>query len=95
MMEIKCCTRTLIALYIFFVFNLGLTCPGPSFYWADLPRADLSKGQIVQLPTELANCLETTQSLMGNNKLKLNCDKTELIAIGDDQIRISPKSFSR
>ena len=29
---------------------------------------------------------------MGNNKLKLNPDKTELIVIGDDQIRSSLKS---
>ena len=29
---------------------------------------------------------------MGNNKLKLNPDKTEFIVIGDDQIRSSRKS---
>ena len=29
---------------------------------------------------------------MGNNKLKLNPDKTEFIVIGDDQIRSSLKS---
>ena len=29
---------------------------------------------------------------MGNNKLKLNLDKTEFIVIGDDQIKNSPKS---
>ena len=42
--------------------------------------------------TELINCLETVQAWMGNNKLKLNPDKTEFIVIGDDQIRSSLKS---
>ena len=42
--------------------------------------------------TELANCLEAVQAWMGNNKLKLNPDKTEFIVIGDDQIRSSLKS---
>ena len=37
--------------------------------------------------TELANCLEAIQTWMGNNKLKLNPHKTELI--GDDQSRSS------
>ena len=41
--------------------------------------------------TELTNCLEAVQAWMGNNKLKLNPDKTEFIAIGDDQIRSSLK----
>ena len=43
--------------------------------------------------TELTNCLEAVQAWMGNNKLKLNPDKTEFIVIGDDQIRSSLKSF--
>ena len=30
---------------------------------------------------------------MGNNKLKLNPDKTEFIVIGDDQIKRSQKSY--
>ena len=42
--------------------------------------------------TELTNCLEAVQAWMGNNKLKLNPDKTEFIVIADDQIRSSPKS---
>ena len=42
--------------------------------------------------TELTNCLEAVQAWMGNNKLKLNPDKTEFIVIGDDQIRSSLKS---
>ena len=42
--------------------------------------------------TELTNCLEAVQAWMGNNKLKLNPDKTEFIVVGDDQIRNSPKS---
>ena len=37
--------------------------------------------------TELTNCLEAVQVWVGNNKLKLNPDKTEFIVIGDDQIR--------
>ena len=41
---------------------------------------------------ELANCLEVIQAWMGNNKLKLNRDKTEFIVIGDDKIRSSLKS---
>ena len=41
--------------------------------------------------TELANCLEAVQAWMGNNKLKLNPDKTEFIVIGD-QLRSSLKS---
>ena len=41
---------------------------------------------------ELANCLEAVQAWMGNNKLKLNPDKTEFIMIGDNQIRRSLKS---
>ena len=41
---------------------------------------------------ELTNCLEAVQAWMGNNKLKLNPDKTEFIVIGDDQIRSSLKS---
>ena len=43
--------------------------------------------------TELSNCLEAVQAWMGNNKLKLNPDKTEFIMIGDDHIRSSLKSF--
>ena len=42
--------------------------------------------------TELTNCLEAIQAWMGNNKLKLNPDKTEFIVIGDDQTRSSLKS---
>ena len=42
--------------------------------------------------TELTNCLDAVQACMGNNKLKLNPDKTEFIVIGDDQIRSSLKS---
>ena len=42
--------------------------------------------------TELTNCLEAVQAWMGNNKLKLNPDKTEFIVTGDDQIRSSLKS---
>ena len=42
--------------------------------------------------TELSNCLEVVQAWMGNNKLKLNPDKTEFIVIGGDQIRSSLKS---
>ena len=42
---------------------------------------------------ELTNCLEAVQAWMGNNKLKLNHDKTEFIVIGDDQIKSSMKSF--
>ena len=42
--------------------------------------------------TELTNCLEAVLAWMGNNKLKLNPDKTEFIVIGDDQIRSSLKS---
>ena len=42
--------------------------------------------------TELTNCLEAVQAWMGNNKLKLNPDKTEFIVIGDDQIKSSLKS---
>ena len=42
--------------------------------------------------TELINCLERVQAWMGNNKLKLNPDKTEFIVIGDDHIRSSLKS---
>ena len=42
--------------------------------------------------TELTNCLEAVQTWMGNNKLKLNRDKTGFIVIGDDQIRRSLKS---
>ena len=42
--------------------------------------------------TELVNCLEAIQAWMGNNKLKLNPDKTEFIVIGDDEIRSSLKS---
>ena len=42
--------------------------------------------------TELTNCLEAVQTWMGNNKLKLNPDKTEFIVIGEDQIRSSLKS---
>ena len=42
--------------------------------------------------TELTNCLEAVHAWMGNNKLKLNPDKTEFIVIGDDQIRSSLKS---
>ena len=41
---------------------------------------------------ELTNCLEAVQAWIGNNKLKLNPDKTEFIVIGDDQIRSSLKS---
>ena len=41
--------------------------------------------------TELTNCLEAVLAWMGNNKLKLNPDKTEFIVIGD-QIRSSLKS---
>ena len=50
--------------------------------------------------TELANCLETVQLWMGNNKLKLNPDKMEFIVIGDDKIVqklhevIIPSTFS-
>ena len=42
--------------------------------------------------TEMTNCLEVVQAWMGNNKLKLNPDKTEFIGIDDDQIRSSLKS---
>ena len=42
--------------------------------------------------TELTNWLEAVQASMGNNKLKLNPDKTEFIVFGDDQIRSSLKS---
>ena len=42
--------------------------------------------------TELTNCLEAIQAWMGNNKFKLNPDKTEFIVIGDDQIRSCLKS---
>ena len=42
--------------------------------------------------TEMTNCLEDILAWMGNNKLKLNPDKTEFILIGDDQIRSSLKS---
>ena len=41
--------------------------------------------------TELTNCLEAVQAWMGNNKLKLNPDKTEFTVIGDDQNRSSLK----
>ena len=41
---------------------------------------------------EQTNCLEAVQAWMGNNKLKLNPNKTEFIVIGDDQIRSSLKS---
>ena len=44
--------------------------------------------------TELANCLEAIQVWMGNNKLKLNPNKMEIIVIGDDKIRSSMKSSS-
>ena len=44
--------------------------------------------------TELTHCLKAVQAWLGNNKLKLNPDKTEFIVIGDDQIRSSLKSFS-
>ena len=43
--------------------------------------------------TELVNYLKAVQAWMGNNKLKLNPDKTEFIVIGDDQIRSSLKAF--
>ena len=43
-------------------------------------------------PSELANCLEVIQAWVGNNKLKLNPDKRDFIAIGDDQIRSSMTS---
>ena len=36
--------------------------------------------------------LVPVQAWMGNNKLKLNSNKTEFIVIGDDQIRSSMKS---
>ena len=42
--------------------------------------------------TELTNCLEAVQAWMGNNKLKLNPDKTEFMVIGDEQIRCCLKS---
>ena len=42
---------------------------------------------------ELANCLQAIQAWLGNNKLKLNPDKMELIVISDDKIRSSMKSF--
>ena len=42
--------------------------------------------------TELANCLEAVQAWMGNNKLKLNPDKTEVIVIGDDYTGSTLKS---
>ena len=42
--------------------------------------------------TELTNRLKAVQVWMGNNKLKLNPDKTEFIVIGDDQIRSFLKS---
>ena len=42
--------------------------------------------------TELTNCLDAVQAWMGNNKLKLNPDKTEFIVIGNDQIKSSLKS---
>ena len=41
--------------------------------------------------TELTNCLEPIQAWMGNNKLKLNPDKTEFIVTDDDQIGSSLK----
>ena len=41
--------------------------------------------------TELTNYLDVVQTWMGNNKLKLNPDKTEFIVIGNDQIRRSLK----
>ena len=37
--------------------------------------------------TELTNCFEVVRAWMGNNKVKLNPDKTEFIVIGDDQIK--------
>ena len=42
--------------------------------------------------TDLANCHESVQAWMGNNKLKLSPDKSESTVIGDDQIRSSLKS---
>ena len=36
--------------------------------------------------TELENYLEAVLAWMGNNKLKLNPDKTEFIVVGDDEI---------
>ena len=49
MIEIKCYRSTLNALYFIFL-TWRPTCPGPSFKGADLLRADLAKGRIVQLP---------------------------------------------
>ena len=42
--------------------------------------------------TELTNCLEVVEAWMGNNKLKLNPDKTKFIVIGYDQIKSFLKS---
>ena len=42
--------------------------------------------------TELTNCFEVVRAWMGNNKVKLNPDKTEFIVIGDDQIKSYLKS---
>ena len=43
--------------------------------------------------TDLTNCLEAVQAWMGNNKLKLNPDKTEFIVIGDNRISSLKSSF--
>ena len=53
---------------------------------------ELDSRNFVSSITELTNCLAVVQAWMGNNKLKLNPDKTEFIVIGDDQIRNSLKS---
>ena len=52
---------------------------------------ELDSTKFASSTTELTNCLEAVQAWMGNNKLKLNLDKTEFIVIGD-QIRSSQKS---
>ena len=49
MIEIKYYKSSLTAVNYTF-FNLGPTCPGPSVKVADMPRANLAKGRIVQLP---------------------------------------------
>ena len=46
MMEIKCYKSTLIEI-TFYLFNLGPTCPGPSFYGAK------GKGPNCPVPTAL------------------------------------------
>ena len=52
----------------------------------------LNSGNFNSSITELTNCFEAVQAWTGNNKLKLNPDKTEFIVIDDDQIRSCLKS---